>query len=364
MGFFVVIKGLPGIAREFSEGRITMKQPLNHIIRAAAALAVACSAPLAAVAQAADEVNVAYFLEWPTPNQIGQVEKTFDKDLGAEVNWKSFGSGNDMSTAMAGGSIDISYSQGLIPFIVAASKGLPIKMVGIAVAYAEADNCVVHKKSALDRSTAASTAASLKGKKIATPVGNVTHFKLLKTLAYYGLSASDVSIVPVSGGNDAAAAFLTGQVDVGCAFGGPLDKMKAQGQVIMTGSQQENIGIFTFDVISVTDDFAKNNSGQLVKFLQGTEDWNTKFGGDKNKYWGKLAKAAGMDEDGVKNYLGAQGTFSFPSKGAQLSPAWMGGKVQEFTKKAADFFVEQGVMPKALADYGTVIDTSYLEQVK
>lgn len=333
----------------------------QSVIRLFAAVAVACSAPFA---HAADEVNVAYFLEWPTPNQIGQVEETFDKALDAEVEWTSFGSGNDMSSAMAGGSIDISYSQGLIPFIVAVSKGLPIKMVGIAVGYAEADNCVVHKNSALDRSTAASMANSLKGKKIATPVGNVTHYKLLKTLAYYGLSANDVSIVPVQGGADAAAAFLTGQVDVGCAFGGPLDKMKEHGQVIMTGTQQENVGIFTFDVISVTDSFAKENPKQLVAFLQETEKWNNQFANDKNRYWDELIKASGMDKAGVQGYLGAGGSFSFPSKDAQLSAAWMGGKVQEFTKSAADFFVEQGIMPKALSDYGTVIDTSFLEQVK
>ena len=48
-----------------------------------------------------------------------------------------------MSAAMASGDVQISYSQGLIPFIVAVSKGLPIKTVGVAVAYAEADNCVV-----------------------------------------------------------------------------------------------------------------------------------------------------------------------------------------------------------------------------
>lgn len=341
-----------------------MTKPFNLFVRAAAAVAVACAAPLASVAHAADEVNVAYFLEWPTPNQIGQLEKTFDKALDAEVNWKAFSSGNDMSTAMAGGSIDISYSQGLTPFIVAASKGLPIKIVGIAVGYADADNCVVHNNSALDRTTAASTAASLKGKKIATPIGNVTHFKLLKTLAYYGLSADDVTIVPVSGGADASAAFLTGQVDIGCAFGGPLDKMKEQGQVIMTGTQQENVGIFTFDVISVTDKFAEENEEQLVAFLQETENWNNKFAADKKPYWGTLAKAAGMDEAGVQSYLGSQGTFSFPSKAAQLSPAWMGGKVQEFAKSTADFLVSQGTMPKALDDYSVVVDTSYLAKVR
>ena len=315
-------------------------------------------------ASAAEEITVAYFLEWPTPNQIAQLEETFDKELGLKVNWKSFGSGNDMSAAMAGGDVQISYSQGLIPFIVAVSKGLPIKTVGVAVAYAEADNCVVSNKSPLDRSTAASTANSLKGKKIATPVGNVTHYKLLKTLAYFGLSADDVTIVPVSGGNDAAAAFLTGQVDIGCAFGGPLDKMKAQGQVIMTGKEQENIGILTFDVISVTEKFASEHPDLLVKFLQVTEDSNKKFAQNPNQYWSTLAKASGMSEAGVQSYLGANGSFSFPTKDEQLSDAWMGGTVQELTKGAADFFVEQGVMPKALSNYDSTIDSSFLRKVK
>lgn len=335
----------------------------RKFLQAAAAVAVACL-PLANTAQALDEITVAYFLEWPTPNQVAQLEKTYDDALGVKVNWKSFASGNDMSAAMASGDVQISYSQGLIPFIVAVSKGLPITMAGIAVGYAEADNCVVHNDAGLDRSTAASVASSMKGFKIATPVGNVTHYKLLKTLAYLGVDTSDVTIVPVSGGNDAAAAFLSGQVEIGCAFGGPLDKMKEQGSVLMTGSQQENIGILTFDVISVSDDFAEEHEDMLVKFLQVTEDANNNFAQDPNPHWDTLVKASGMSEEGVKGYLGAGGSFSFPTKDEQLSAAWLGGTVQTLTKGAADFFVEQGVMDKALASYDSVITDSYLKQVR
>ena len=335
----------------------------NKLTRAAVAVALAVAAPLGGAAQALDEITVAYFLEWPTPNQIAQIEETFDKEMGVKVNWKSFGSGNDMSAAMAGGDVHISYSQGLIPFIVAASKGQEIKTVGVAVAYAEADNCVISNNSPLDRSSAAATAQSLKGKKIATPVGNVTHYKLLKTLAYFGLSESDVTIVPVDGGASASAAFLTGQVDIGCAFGGPLDKMKAQGQVIMTGAEQENVGILTFDVISVANDFAEEHPDMVVKFLQVTEDSNKAFVADKNKYWATLATASGMSEDGVKGYLGANGTFSFPTKGAQLSSLWFGGTLQNLMKGAADFFVEQGQISSALDSYDSVVDASYLEAV-
>ncbi|MDD9857898.1 MAG: ABC transporter substrate-binding protein [Gammaproteobacteria bacterium] len=332
---------------------------------ALASVAVCFSVPFAGTAQAqVDEITVAYFLEWPTPNQVAQLEKIYDRELGVKVNWKSFSSGNDMSAAMASGDVHISYSQGLIPFIVATSKGLPIRMVGIAVAYAEADNCVVHNDSALDRSSPESIADSLRGKKIATPEGNVTHYKLLRTLDFYGLGQEDVEIIPMAGGQDAAAAFLTGRVDIGCAFGGPLDKMKETGQVIMTGAEQEDVGIFTFDVISVTDEFATNEPELLAKFMQVTEDTNKLFAADPEPHWDTLARASSLEVDGVKGYLGANGTFAFPNKDAQLSDAWMGGNVQSFTKDAADFFVNQGVMPAALASYDAVIDTSFLQRVK
>lgn len=343
---------------------LNRKTLTNYFVRMTLAMALVFSTSISKPAYALDEITVAYFLEWPTPNQIAQLEKTYDEELGVKVNWKAFPNGNDMSAAMASGDVHISFSQGLVPFIVAASKGLPIKVVGIAVEYAGADNCVVHKDASLDRSTAASTGESLKGMKIATPIGNVTHYKLLRTLEYYGVSESDVSIVPVSGGNDAAAAFLSGQVDIGCAFGGPLDKMRSEGRVLMTGSQQENVGILTVDVISVTDSFADEHGDLVTKFLQVTEDANRQFASNPNQYWQTLMDASSMDKDGVQAYLGSGGSFSFPDKDAQISSAWLGGALQTLSKGIADFYVENGNIPKALSSYDGVIDSSYLSKVK
>lgn len=337
---------------------------ITRLTKVALSVALVCSVPLSSAAHAIDEITVAYFLEWPTPNQVAQLEKTYDKELGVTVNWKSFGSGNDMSAAMASGDVQISYSQGLIPFIVAVSKGLPIKTIGVAVSYSDADNCVVHKDANLDRSSASAVSKSLKGMKIATPVGNVTHYKLLRTLDYFGVDTADVSIIPASGSNDVAAAFLTGQIDIGCAFGGPLEKMKEHGRVLMTGAEQENIGILTFDVISVTEEFANEHPDLVTKFMQVTEDANKAFAENPKQYWSTLADASGMKEDAVKGYLGSNGSFYFPSKDEQLSAAWMGGNVQSLTKGAADFFVAQDVIPKALNSYDSAIDDSYLKNVK
>ena len=307
-------------------------------------------------AHAVDEITVAYFLEWPTANQVAQVEKLYDKEMGLEVNWRAFGNGNEMSAAMASGDVQIAYSQGLVPYMVAVTKGLPLKLVGVAVSYAENDNCFVHKDAGITKENA----KDLEGRKVATPIGNVTHYKLLRTLDHLGVDASKVNILPMNGA-EAAAALSRHDVDVACAFGGPLARMAAYGDVLMTAQEQEAIGIRVFDVISVSPEFAKDHPDLVTKFLQVTEDANRAYAKNPESARPIVAKAAGMKLEDSNNMLAL---FSFPTKDEQLSAAWMGGTVQSFTKGVADFFVEQGELPKALDDYSPYIDASYLKGVK
>lgn len=303
-----------------------------------------------------DEVTVAYFLEWPTANQVAQVEKWYDKKMGVKVNWRAFGNGNEMSAAMASGDVQIAYSQGLVPYVVAVSKGLPLQLVGVAVSYAENDNCVVHK----DCGVTKANAKDLEGKKIATPIGNVTHYKLLRTLDHLGVDASKVKILPMNGA-EGAAALSRGDVCMACAFGGPLTRMKKYGDVLMTAKEQEDIGIRVFDIISATRDFAEDYPELLTAFMQVTEEANKAYA--KNPEYARpiIAKAAGMKLEDSNSMLAK---FSFPTKDDQLSKAWLGGTVQSFVKSVADFFVEQKQLPKALDDYSSFIKDRFLKNVK
>jgi len=90
---------------------------------AAAALAAASMFAAVGSARAAEEVNVAFFLEWATPNQIAKVDKVYDDALGVDVNWTDFLTGVQMTEAMLAGDIDIAYSQGLAPFVTAIQQG-------------------------------------------------------------------------------------------------------------------------------------------------------------------------------------------------------------------------------------------------
>ena len=130
----------------------------------AAALAGASFAAIAmsSAANAADKVNVAFFLEWATPNQIAKVDKAYDQAMGVDVNWTDFSTGVAMTEAMLAGDIDIAYSQGLAPFVTAIQQGAPLKMVGIAVVY-EANDCFVKNGLGID----SSNASELEGKTVA-----------------------------------------------------------------------------------------------------------------------------------------------------------------------------------------------------
>jgi taurine transport system substrate-binding protein len=316
-----------------------------------AALA-ATTALSAGTALAQDKVTVAYFLEWPTANQVAQLDETYEKEMGVEVDWRAFGNGNEMSQAMASGDVDIAYSQGLVPFVVAVSNGLPLKLVGVAVSYAEADNCIVRDDSGITQENA----AELEGKKVATPIGNVTHYKMLRTLDHLGVDASKVDVVQMNGA-DAAVALQRGDVVMACAFGGPVQRMKEVGSELMTAEEQEAIGIRVFDVVSTTEQFAEQHPDLLRKFMEVTDKANAAYKENPEQYYETISKAAGMDLDATKEMLGM---FSFPSAEDQKSEAWMGGTVQDFTKQVADFFVEQGQLDRALDSYDSAVDPDYL----
>jgi len=336
---------------------------ISHTMRRLGALASAAAAAallsLPAQAQKLDQLNVAYFLQWPTANQVAQLDKTYDNELGMPVKWRAFGNGNEMTAAMAGGDIHIAYSQGFIPFVVGVTKGIPLKLVGIAVTYSENDNCVVHP----DAGVTKANASDLEGKRVMTPIGNVTHYKMLRSLDHLGVDVNKVRVVPADSGNDVAAAFVRGDIAMGCAFGGPLNTMLENGgKVLMTGAEQEAVGIQTFDIISVTEEFANEHPDVLVKFLQITEDANNAYKIYPAKFYEKIAKAA---EDSVENTIGFLAKFGFPSAEEQLGENWLGGGTAVTAKGVADLLVDKGQLSEALSlrGYQKTIDSAFMKRV-
>lgn len=318
----------------------------------AAAIALASTAPVALADGHIDEITVAYFLEWPTPNQFAQVNKIYDEELGVKVNWVSFDAGTAMSAAMASGDVHISFSQGVTPFLVATAAGQDLQIVDVAVTYSDNDNCVVRSELEITKDNA----KDLEGKEVGVPLGTMAHSGFLTQMKHFGVDPDTMKIVDMSP-VDSAAAFANGSLDMVCGWGGPLRRMKEFGNVLLEGQEKEDIVGKVFDITSVPTAFADENPELLSKFLAVTAKMNAMYAADPDSMLGDIAKAAGMDMDGTKAVIG---TFRFPDVDTQLSDAWMGGGLVDFLANSAKSLEESGQLT-ALDDYAPLVNSSYLE---
>lgn len=315
--------------------------------------AVAATAITAGMAQA-ETITVGYFLEWPMPFEYAKVEKMYEAAMGVDINWVSFDTGTAMSAAMASGDVHLSVSQGVPPFVVATSAGQDLQILDVAVSYADNDNCVVASGLEIDKDSA----AELAGKKVAVPLGTAAHYGFLKQMAHFGVDLGSLEIVDMAP-PDGAAAFAQGSVDMACGWGGSLRRMKEHGNVLLTGTEKEELGILVFDVTSGPAGWVAENSDLVAKFLKVTADANAMWADEANhaKMLPVIAKDAGMDEAATAETLA---TFVFPTVEDQLGPKWLGGGAQEFMKGLADVFVGAGSIDKALDSYADHVNTGPL----
>ncbi len=303
-------------------------------------------------------ITVAYFLEWPMPFQHAKVMGEYEEALGKEINWVSFDTGTAMSAAMASGDVQISVSQGIPPFVVAASAGQDIQVIDVAVSYADNDNCVVSAGLEIDKMSA----GELAGKKVAVPLGTAAHYGFLKQMDHFGVALDSLEVVDMAPA-DGAAAIAQGQVDMACGWGGALRRMKEHGNVLLTGAEKEALGILVFDATTAPAAFVAENGDLVAKFLAVTAKANAAWndGSMTAEMLPVIAKDAGMSEDDTASTMS---TFVFPSVEDQLSEAWMGGNAQGFMKGVADVFVASGSIDSANDSYAGNVNTGPLEAVK
>ena len=316
--------------------------------------ASAFAALMGTSASALDEITVAYFLEWPMPMMVAKASGAYDEALGMKVNWVSFETGTAMSAAMASGDVQIALSQGVPPFVVAASGGQDIQVVDVAVSYSDNDNCVVHADLEIDKMSA----DELAGKKVAVPLGTAAHYGFLRQMDHFGVPLDSLSIVdmpPPEGAN----ALGQKAVDFACGYGGGLTSMKEYGNVLLTGSEKEDLGILVFDVTSAPANYIAENGDVVAKFLAVTAAANAEWAANpSDEMLAVIAEQSGMDVDAAK---GAISTMKFPSIEEQLSEKWFGGAAAPFMKGVADVFVNAGSIDSALDSYEGAINTGPLE---
>ena len=311
-----------------------MKKILSFILGSIVALNLSMSV----ANSAANEVRVAYFLEWPSPNLEDMMKKNYSKALGVPVKWTSFNTGVEMTEAMLAGDIDISYSQGLVPFINAVKSNAPIKLIDVAMEYGMGGTtCVTSNASGITKANA----SELEGKKVAVPLGTMADYVFTASMEIVGADPSKMTVVDMVP-EDGAAALVSGDVSMACLFGGnSIAAATEVGSRLISVEEAKAGGIMGIDITSVTNKFMNENPGMVRTFVEVTHEANARYNSGKSDL-NSMSKASAMDVGKMKGTLEG---FKF------LTPAE--------TKKS----MENGNLSGFLNGMGTPkgnVDTSFL----
>ena len=298
-----------------------MKKLISFILGSLFALNLSISAANAA----ANEVRVAYFLEWPSPNLEDMQKKNFAKALGVPVKWTNFTNGGAMTDAMLAGDIDISYSQGLVPFIKAVKSNAPIKLVDIAMEYGMGGTtCVTSNASGITKANA----SELEGKKVAVPLGTMAEYVFDESMKVVGADKGKMEVIQMDP-EEGAAAIVAGDVVMACLFGGnSIKSALTVGTRLLTVQEARDAGIKGIDITSVTTKFMKENPGMVRTFIEVTHEANARYAAGKSDM-NVIAKDAEMKLGDMKETLGG---FVFLNAADTKKSMESGGTLDGFLK--------------------------------
>ena len=160
------------------------------------------------------EFAAAYVAEY----KIAKGEGWFDKLSGGKCNWTEAGSGAEINAAMAGKSLDIGLAIGSSPTAAGISQKLPYELIGMVDNIGPAEDMVVRKAANIK------TPADFKGKKVATPFGSTSHFRLLGFLKVNNLTEKDVTVLDLKPDAEVAA-WTRGDIDAAYVWSPAKAKM-------------------------------------------------------------------------------------------------------------------------------------------
>ena len=325
---------------------------MKKIISTILGMMIAFSLNASVANAAAKEVRIAFYLEWASPNQEDKVKGAFAKAFGVPVKWTNFATGGEMTEAMMSGDIDISYSQGLTPFVNAVNSKKPITLVDVSILYGmKGTTCVVANSSGISKANA----SQLEGKKVAVALGTMADYVFKETMRVVGADPKKMTIIDMVP-EDSAVALANGDVAMSCLFGKKsIGTALKSGKLMLSVKEASDAGIAGIDVTSVTNKFMKENPGMVKTFLEITHAANDRYKAGKSDF-AVIAKDATTTVADTKDQMSS---FGFPSTKQQ--------KKEYFSKKGIlmTYLNVMGNMfataeNPALKNYSKVVTTKYL----
>lgn len=283
-----------------------------------------------------ETIRVAFFVE-TKPTMIAKREGWFGQMAGGKVQWSEMGSGAEINTGMVAGSFDFGLAIGSSPTAAGLSQGIPYELIGMVDNIGPAEDMVVRKSENIRVPT------DFKGKKVATPFGSTSHFRLLGFLAVNHLTQADVTVLDMSP-NAMVAAWDRGDIDAGYVWAPAKSKMLENGGVLYsTYKELDAAGYVIADLIVVHKAFSRKYPDAVVGFLKAYGRALNLWKSQPEQAAQIVAKEAGVTPDVAKHDMEE---YDFVPQKVQLSPEWLGipghpGKFTSVLKRTADFLAQQ-----------------------
>jgi taurine transport system substrate-binding protein len=270
------------------------------------------------------------------------------------------GSGAEINTAIAAKSVDIGLAIGSSPTAAGISQNIGYQLIGIVDNIGPAEDMVVRKAANIK------TAADFKGKKVATPFGSTSHFRLLGFLKTNRMTEKDVTVLDLKPDAEVAA-WTRGDIDAAYVWSPAKAKMlEAGGDYFPTSKKLDAQGYVIADLIVARTEFSKEYPDAVTGFLKAYRNALTMFKTKPADAAAIVAKQAGVTPEVAKRDMDEYDFVTFDS---QLSNDWLGppgkpGKFAAVLKSTADFLVTQKSIRSApaLEAFQKAINTTFLAQ--
>lgn len=263
------------------------------------------------------------------PSIVEKRQQLFEQEFGKDqisVQFPEINSGAKQTEALASGQLDFCNALGGTSAIMAAANGVDLKILNIYSRAPKAFTIMV-------KDPAITTAAQLKGKKVAGPKGTVLHQILLAALAKEQLPADSVEFISMDIPSGVSA-LANGSVDAALVAGPDvLRATKAGARILLTGEGLVD-GII---VTAVRGGFLKEQP-QLVERFRNVHKQSLAFMQQQADESLKLtAEETGLTPEDVKAMYG---WYDFDPT---IRPADI-----EDLKKTQAFLLERGMLTKTV----------------
>ncbi|MFN7229444.1 MAG: ABC transporter substrate-binding protein [Synechococcaceae cyanobacterium] len=203
--------------------------------------------------------------------------------------------------------------------------------------------------------------ADLKGKKVAAEEGTVDHYLLLKVLKDNGMTAADITFVPLETGA-AAAAFAAGQVDAAAVYAPfTTQALKRAGSKVLTSSR-EHPGAIS-DLLVCRREFVEKNPQAIQKVVNAWFATLQQIKADPAATLPILVQRSGVSEQEFKAYDAGTTIQTLEQNRANFKPGTTMISLPFATEQISAFLVEVG-LAKTKPDLGNLLNSTFVDSAQ